>query len=87
MTDAAPLARLRRQLGLRVLLLTDTGADRSAAAAALEAGLADAMLDDAVALVTLERAVDVQNILRKLGARSRVEAVSIYLGKTTLRVG
>lgn len=144
LTEAAPLARLRRQLGLRVLLLTDTGADRSAAAAALEAGLADALLDDAVALVTLERAVDgqltsplrprptvppvrrtdpsltarereviglllagdstvdiasalgvsrstvhshVQSILRKLGARSRVEAVSIYLGKTTLRVG
>jgi len=146
LTDAAPLARLRRQQGLRVLLLTDTGTDRSAAAAALEAGLADAMLDDAVALVTLERAVNgqltppspsrprptvppvrrtgssltarerdviglllagdstvdiasalgvsrstvhshVQGILRKLGARSRVEAVSIYLGETTRQVG
>jgi DNA-binding NarL/FixJ family response regulator len=29
----------------------------------------------------------VQNILRKLGARSRIEAVSIYLGETTQLVG
>ena len=144
LTDAAPLARLRRELGLRVLLLTDSDAEGSEAAAALEAGLADAMLDDAVALVTLERAVNgqltspsrprrtvpparrtdysltarereviglllagdstagiasalgvsrstvhshVKSILRKLGARSRVEAVSIYLGEATRQVG
>ena len=29
----------------------------------------------------------VQSILRKLGARSRIEAVSIYLGETTQLVG
>jgi DNA-binding NarL/FixJ family response regulator len=143
MTDFDALARLRRELGLRVLLLTDAGRDGSADAA-LHAGLADAILDDAVALVTLERAVNghptapsrprttvpeprptdlkltareldviglllagcsteaialtlgvsrstvhshVQNILRKLGAQSRIEAVSIYLGETTRQVG
>jgi DNA-binding NarL/FixJ family response regulator len=29
----------------------------------------------------------VQNILRKLGAQSRIEAVSIYLGDRTRQVG
>ncbi len=147
LTDLDALARLRRELGLRVLLLTDSGQDASAdgsADAALDAGLADAILDDAVALVTLERAVNgqltspsrhrrpaqpaertdetltarerdvidllvagrstdaiafalgvsrstvnshVQNILRKLGAQSRIEAVSIYLGDRTREVG
>ncbi len=59
LTDLDALARLRRELGLRVLLLTDSGQDGSADAA-LDAGLADAILDDAVALVTLERAVNGQ---------------------------
>jgi two-component system, NarL family, nitrate/nitrite response regulator NarL len=143
LSDGDSLARLRQELGLRVLLLTDSGEETSAAAA-LEAGLADAVIDHAVALVTLERAVNghqtsaarprrpagparpaewlltvrerevighllagrstdamavalgvsrstvhshVQNILRKLGARSRIEAVSIYLGETTQLVG
>jgi two-component system, NarL family, nitrate/nitrite response regulator NarL len=143
LTDLDALARLRRELGLRVLLLTDAGQD-GPADAALDAGLADAILDDAVALVTLERAVNgqlrspsrhrravqpaertdetltarerdvmdllvagrstdaiafslgvsrstvnshVQNILRKLGAQSRIEAVSIYLGDRTRQVG
>ena len=142
LTDFDALARLRRELGLRVLLLTDPGQDGSADAA-LDAGLADAILDDAVALVTLERAVNgqltpsrhrrtvqpaertdemltvrehdvidllvagrstdaiafalgvsrstvnshVQNILRKLGAQSRIEAVSIYLGARPRLVG
>lgn len=138
------LARLRRELGLRVLLLTDSSGDVAAAAAALKAGLADAAFDQAVALVTLERAVNgqvssaprprrvvaeppgadalltarerevigmllagastgaiaaslvvsrstvhshVQSILRKLGAQSRIEAVSIYLGETTSQAG
>ena len=137
------LARLRGELGLRVLLLTHAG-DEDVAAAALEAGLADAAFDRAVALVTLERAVNgqvssaprsrrtvartrgaeslltarerdviglllagattvgiglslgvsrstvhshVQSILRKLGAQSRIEAVSIYLGETTPQAG
>ena len=143
LTDFEALARLRRELGLRVLLLTDSGQDGSADAA-LDAGLADAILDDAVALVTLERVVNgqltspsrnrravraaertdetltarerdviglivagrsteamalslgvsrstvnshVQNILRKLGAQSRIEAVSIYLGARPRLVG
>ena len=143
LTDGDSLARLRRELVLRVLRLTDSGQETSAAAA-LEAGLADAVIDHAVALVTLERAVNghrtpaarprratgparpadpvltvrereviglllagrstdamavalgvsrstvhshVQSILRKLGARSRIEAVSIYLGETTQLVG
>lgn len=142
LADLDALARLRGELGLRVLLLTDSGQD-SSADAALDAGLADAILDDAVALVTLERAVNgqltpsrhrravqpaartdetltarerdviellvagrstdaiafslgvsrstvnshVQNILRKLGAQSRIEAVSIYLGDRTRQVG
>jgi two-component system, NarL family, nitrate/nitrite response regulator NarL len=143
LTDLDALARLRRELGLRVLLLTDAGQD-GPADAALDAGLADAILDDAVAIVTLERAVNgqlrspsrhrravqpaertdetltarerdvvdlivagrstdaiafslgvsrstvnshVQNILRKLGAQSRIEAVSIYLGDRTRQVG
>jgi DNA-binding NarL/FixJ family response regulator len=142
MTDGDSLGRLRQELGLRVLLLTDSSEESPAAA--VEAGLADAVLDHAVALVTLERAVNgqvtsssrrrrpvaqapdadaaltarerevigllkagrstdsiavalgvsrstvhshVQNILRKLGARSRVEAVSIYLGETARHVG
>ena len=59
LTDFEALARLRRELGLRVLLLTDSGQDGSADAA-LDAGLADAILDDAVALVTLERVVNGQ---------------------------
>jgi DNA-binding NarL/FixJ family response regulator len=143
LTDEDSLAQLRQELGLRVLLLTESGEETSAAAA-LEAGLADAVIDHAVALVTLERAVNghqtsaarpkratgharhadalltvrerevialllagrstdamavtlgvsrstvhshVQSILRKLGARSRIEAVSIYLGETTQLVG
>jgi DNA-binding NarL/FixJ family response regulator len=143
LTDGDSLARLRRRLGLRVVLLTASRED-SAAVAALEAGLADAVLDNAVALRTLERAVNgqwtpasrpqrtvtpercaeslltarereviglllggrstddiaralgvsastvhshVQSILRKLGAQSRVEAVSIYLGETSPLVG
>lgn len=143
LTDFDALARLRRDLGLRVLLLTNSGRD-SSADAALDAGLADAILDDAVALVTLERVVNghgtspsrprrtvqpaprtdekltarerdvidllvagrsteaialslgvsrstvnshVQNILRKFGAQSRIEAVSIYLGDRTRQVG
>ena len=143
LTDEDLLAQLRQELGLRVLLLTESGEETSAAAA-LEAGLADAVIDHAVALVTLERAVNghqtsaarpkrptghdrhadalltarerevialllagrstdamavalgvsrstvhshVQSILRKLGARSRIEAVSIYLGETTQLVG
>jgi DNA-binding NarL/FixJ family response regulator len=143
LSDGDSLARLRQELGLRVLLLTDSGEETSAAAA-LEAGLADAVIDHAVALVTLERAVNghqtsaarprraagparpaewlltvrerevighllagrstdamavalgvsrstvhshVQNILRKLGARSRIEAVSIYLGETAPQAG
>jgi DNA-binding NarL/FixJ family response regulator len=143
LTDTEPLARLRRELGLRVLLLTDSGED-GPTAEALEDGLADAVIDSAAALVTLERALDgqpmevtrprrtaaaapradwvltarerevidlllagcytdaigvslgvsvstvhthVQSILRKLGARSRIEAVSIYLGEATSRAG
>jgi DNA-binding NarL/FixJ family response regulator len=53
------LPRLRRESGLRVLLLADS-ASHYAATSALEAGLADAVLDDAVALATLERAVNGQ---------------------------
>jgi DNA-binding NarL/FixJ family response regulator len=145
LTVGDSLLRLRQELGLRVLLLTDSGEDSPAtAAAALEAGLADAVLDHAVALVTLERAVNgqatsasrprrtvpekrridwlltarereviglllagrstdamalalgvsrstvhshVQSILRKLGAQSRIEAVSIYLGDAAPLVG
>jgi DNA-binding NarL/FixJ family response regulator len=145
LTVGDSLLRLRQELGLRVLLLTDSGGDSpAAAAAALEAGLADAVLDHAVALVTLERALNgqatsasrprrtvrekrhsdwlltarereviglllagrstdamalalgvsrstvhshVQSILRKLGAQSRIEAVSIYLGDTAPLVG
>ena len=143
LTDPNSLGRLREKVGLRVLLLTDWGGD-GPAAAALEAGLADAVFDHAVALVTLERAVNgqlpaapplrrtvasprcpdwlltaregevigllligrstdaialalgvarstvhthVQSILRKLGAQSRIEAVSIYLAATTAPVG
>jgi two-component system, NarL family, nitrate/nitrite response regulator NarL len=147
LADGDSLARLgarrERGLALRVLLLTASGED-SSAAAALEAGLADGVLDHDVALVTLERAVNgqlmsvsrprrtvaqsrstdslltarehevlglllagrstdgialalgvsrntvhshVQSILRKLGAQSRIEAVSIYLGETTTQVG
>jgi two-component system nitrate/nitrite response regulator NarL len=143
LTEGESLARLRQDLGLRVLLLTESGWD-GPAADALEAGLADAVLDHAVALVTLERAVNgqptatsrppkavargrradslltarereviglllagrstdaiavalgvsrstvhshVQSILRKLGAQSRIEAVSIYLGGTTSQAG
>jgi DNA-binding NarL/FixJ family response regulator len=143
LAEGEPLARLRQELGLRVLLLTESGGD-GLAADALEAGLADAVLDHAVALVTLERAVNgqptsasrprkavarsrradslltarereviglllagrstdamavalgvsrstvhshVQSILRKLGAQSRIEAVSIYLGGTTSQAG
>jgi DNA-binding NarL/FixJ family response regulator len=145
LTVGDSLLRLRQELGLRVLLLTDSGGDSpAAAAAALEAGLADAVLDHAVALVTLERALNgqatsasrprrtvrekrhsdwlltarereviglllagrstdamalalgvsrstvhshVQSILRKLGAQSRIEAVSIYLGDAAPLVG
>ncbi|MCW2764601.1 MAG: two component transcriptional regulator, LuxR family [Nocardioides sp.] len=136
-------ARRERGLALRVFLLTASGED-SSAAAALRAGHADGVLDHAVALATLERAVNgqltstsrptmrvaqaprtdwlltarereviglllagrstdaiastlgvsrstvhshVQSILRKLGAQSRVEAVSIYLGHTTQPAG
>jgi two-component system nitrate/nitrite response regulator NarL len=143
LTVGDSLLRLRQELGLRVLLLTDSGEDNPAAAA-LDAGLADAVLDHAVALVTLERAVNgqatsasrprrtvpekrrmdwlltarerevidlllagrstdamalalgvsrstvhshVQSILRKLGAQSRIEAVSIYLGDAAPLVG
>ena len=57
LTDGDSLAQLRQGLGLRVLLLTDSGEETSATAA-LEAGLADAVIDHAVALVTLERAVN-----------------------------
>lgn len=141
LTEAESLVRLRRELGLRVLLLTD---EDDPAVEAVEAGQADAVLDHAVALVTLERAVNghptsasrprravaptrhadslltarereviglllagrstdaisvalgvsrstvhshVQSILRKLGAQSRIEAVSIYLGETTSQAG
>jgi DNA-binding NarL/FixJ family response regulator len=148
LTDCDSLARLgaRRERGLapRVLLLTAPGEDSSTAAAALAAGLADGVLDHAVALVRLERAVNgqptsesrprrtvaqvrrtdsmlttrereviglllagrstsaialalgvsrstvhshVQSILRKFGAQSRIEAVSIYLGETTTQTG
>jgi two-component system nitrate/nitrite response regulator NarL len=143
LAEGESLARLRQELGLRVLLLTESGGD-GPAADALEAGLADAVLDHAVALVTLERAVNgqptstprppkavtrgrradslltarereviglllagrstdamavalgvsrstvhshVQSILRKLGAQSRIEAVSIYLGETASQAG
>jgi DNA-binding NarL/FixJ family response regulator len=138
LAEGESLGRLRQELGLRVLLLTEADGD-ARAADALEAGLADAVLDHAVALVTLERAVNgqptsaprhkravvpgrradwlltarerdviclllagrstevmalalgvsrstvhshVQSILRKLGAQSRIQAVSIYLGET-----
>jgi DNA-binding NarL/FixJ family response regulator len=141
--DEEPVARWRRQLGLRVLLLADSG-QGGTTADAIEDGLADVVIDHAAALVTLERALDgqpmaasrprrtvaparradallttrerevidlllagcstdaiavslgvsgstvhthVQSILRKLGARSRIEAVSIYLGETTSRAG
>jgi two-component system nitrate/nitrite response regulator NarL len=148
LTDCDSLARLgarrERGLALRVFLLTAPGEDSSTAAAAVEAGLADGVLDHAVALVRLERAVNgqltsksrprrtvaqarrsdsfltarereviglllagrstraialalgvsrstvhshVQSILRKFGAQSRSEAVSIYLGETTTRPG
>jgi two-component system nitrate/nitrite response regulator NarL len=147
LTDVDSLARLgarrERGLALRVLLLTASGEDGSAEAV-LEAGIADGVLDHAVDLLTLERAVNgqltsasrprkavaqarrtaslltarereviglllagrstdaialalgvsrstvhshVQAILHKLGAQSRIEAVSIYLGETTPQVG
>jgi two-component system nitrate/nitrite response regulator NarL len=147
LSDDDSLARLgaSRENGLppRVILLTKSAEDRTATAA-LEAGLADGVLDDAVALETLARAVDggptsrsrprrtvapprrtgsvltsrelevidlllvgrstdaiagalgvtrstvhshVQSILRKFGAQSRTEAVSIYLGETTPHLG
>jgi DNA-binding response OmpR family regulator len=57
LSEGESLARLRQELGLRVLILTGSGGDVPAAEA-LEAGLADAVLDHAVALVTLERAVN-----------------------------
>jgi DNA-binding NarL/FixJ family response regulator len=148
LTDGDSLAQLgaRRKRGpaVRVLLLVAPDADSLAAYAALEAGVADRVLDPAVALATLERAVNgqptpaarpirtvaqarcanallttrehqviglllagrstdaialalgvsrstvhshVQSILRKLGARGRTEAVSIYLGETAPRLG
>jgi DNA-binding NarL/FixJ family response regulator len=149
LTDCDSLARLgarrERGLALRVFLLTAPGEDSSTAAvAAVEAGFADGVLDHAVALVKLERAVNgqltsksrprrtvaqarrsdsfltarereviglllagrstraialalgvsrstvhshVQSILRKFGAQSRSEAVSIYLGETTTKPG
>jgi DNA-binding NarL/FixJ family response regulator len=141
LTDSDSLAqwRARRKRGCvpRVLLLTGSG-ENGWAAAAVEAGLAEGVFDQAVALVTLERAVrgrsgplsrarrtvtqppradslltareydviglllvgratvsiastlgvsrstvhsHVQSILRKLGARNRIEAVNIYLGE------
>ena len=143
LTGEEPVVRLRRQRGLRVLLLTDSG-EGDLTAEAIEEGLADVVIDPAAALVTLERALDgqpmaasrprravapapradalltarerevialllagcstdaiavslgvsgstvhthVQSILRKLGARSRIEAVSIYLGETASRAG
>jgi len=147
-TDGDTLAQLgaRRERGLapRVLLLTASGEDNFADAA-LEAGLADGVIDQAVPLETLERAVNgqlasvsrprktvtraplrsdstltarehevislllagrttksiasalgvsrstvhshAQSILRKLGARNRIEAVSIYLGETQPHLG
>ena len=59
LTDRDSLALLRQTLGLRVLLLTGLGRGTSAAAA-LGPGLADAVIGPAVALVTLERAVNGQ---------------------------
>jgi DNA-binding NarL/FixJ family response regulator len=59
LADGESLTRLRRESGLRVLLLADS-AEHDSATAAVEAGLADAVLDDAVALATLERAVNGQ---------------------------
>jgi DNA-binding NarL/FixJ family response regulator len=143
LTDVGPLAQLRRDRGVRVLLLAESGKEGSAYAA-VDAGAADTVLDHAVALVAVERALDgrwtsglrprrapvqvqgaeslltlrerevigllltgrssegiavalgvsgstvhshVQSILRKLGARSRIEAVSMYLGEATPRAG
>jgi DNA-binding NarL/FixJ family response regulator len=143
LSDVELLAQVRRDRGLRVLLLAEPG-EEGPAYAAVDAGAADAVLDHAVALVTVERALHrqwtsetrppqtpaqvrgaeslltrreheviglllvgrstgdiavalgvtgntvhshVQSILRKLGARSRLEAVSMYLGEATPRAG
>lgn len=143
LADVAPLAQVRRDHDLRVLLLAESG-EEGLAYAAVDAGAADAVLDHAVALSTVEHALHrqwtsgtrptrtpaqvrgaeslltlrereviglllagrstegiavalgvsgstvhshVQSILRKLGARSRIEAVSIYLGEATPRAG
>jgi CheY-like chemotaxis protein len=76
LSERESLARLRQELGLRVLLLTESGED-GPAADALEAGLADAVLDHAVALVNLQRAVNAQPTVASRPPQSSIEATGL----------